>query len=259
MAGQAALALAYANAYESLYQLNQTLEERVKEQTQRGIADQKSIAAYEERQKIARDLHDSVTQSIFGIHLMARALAAKSTPEMKDDLQALETQARDMLKEMRLLLGQLRNDSAQETVNLTEEVQSLRDSFAHQSGPEGGPLLLVTLKMPQGIILQKNIADETLWIIREALQNIVRHSESRTAQIEVARDAKLHVTIQDDGNGFDVDLLPTGHYGLRGMRERVLALGGDFKIDSEFERGTMISFSLPLPITSSSRKSIGTI
>jgi len=256
---QAALALAYANAYESLYELNQTLETRVKEQTQRGIADQKSIAAYEERQKIARDLHDSVTQSIFGMHLMARGLAVKSAPEMKDDLQALETQARDVLKEMRLLLGQLRNDSAQETVNLTEAVQSMCDSFAQRSGPEGGPLLLVTLEIPQGVILQKNIAEEALWIIREALQNIVKHSESRTARVEVKRDVKLHVTIQDDGNGFDMRALPAGHYGLRGMRERVLALGGDFKIDSEFERGTMISFSLPLPITSSSRKSIGTM
>jgi len=101
--------------------------------------------------------------------------------------------------------------------------------------------------MPQGIILQKNIADEALWIIRESLQNIVKHSESRTAQIEVARDTKLHVTIQDDGNGFDVVSLPAGHYGLRSMRERALALGGDFKIDSEIGRGTMISFSLLLP------------
>ncbi len=251
LAGQAALALAYANAYESLYELNQTLEERVKKKTEQGIADQKSIAAYEERRKIARDLHDSVTQGIFGMHLMARGLAAKSTPEMKDDLQALETQARDVLKEMRLLLGQLRNDSAEETVNLTEAVQGVCDAFAQRSGPEGGPLLSVMLKMPDGVILPKNIADEALWIIREALQNIVKHSEGRTAQVEVERDAKLHVTIQDDGNGFDIDSLPAGHYGLRGIRERVLALGGDFKINSEFERGTTISFSLPLPITSS--------
>lgn len=251
LARQAALALAYANAYESLYELNQTLEERVKEKTEQGIADQKSIAAYEERQKIARDLHDSVTQSMFGMHLMARGLAIKSAPEMKDDLQALESQARDVLKEMRLLLGQLRNDSAQETVNLTEAIQSMCEAFAQRSGPEGGPLLSVTLKMSEGIILQKNIADEALWVIREALQNIVKHSESRTAQVEVIRDVKLHVTIKDDGNGFDVESLPAGHYGLRGMRERVLALGGEFKIDSEVGIGTMLLFDLPLPTTSS--------
>lgn len=244
---QAALALAYANAYENLYVLNQTLEERVKEQTQQGIADQKSIAAYEERQKIARDLHDSVTQSLFGIHLVARGLAAKATPEMKDDLQALETQARDTLKEMRLLLNQLRNDSVGETADLTEAVQGVCEAFSRRSGPEGGSLLSIALDIPGPVILQKDIVDSTVWVIRESLQNAVKHGKGRTARVEVRCDAKLHGMIKDDGMGFDVESLPAGHYGVRGMRERVLALGGEFKIESVIGIGTTIHFSLPLP------------
>ncbi len=247
MTQQAALALAYANAYENLYQLNQTLEQQVEEQTLQKMTDQKSIAAYEERQKIARDLHDSVTQSLFGMHLMARGLAAKSTPGMRDDLQALETQARDTLKEMRLRLDQLRNNAAEETFHLTEAVQGVCEAFAQRSGPEGGPLLSVTLEMPKGIVIQKNIAEEALWVIRESLQNIVKHSGSRTASVEVRCDAKLHVTIKDAGTGFDVQSLPSGHYGLRGMRERVLVLGGDFEIESEIGNGTTIRFNFLLP------------
>ena len=242
---QAAFALAYANAYENLYALNQTLEERVKEQTQLALANQKSVAAYEERQRIARDLHDSVTQSLFGMHLMARGLAAKSTPEMREDLVALETQARETLREMRLLLDQLRNATAEENVNLTEAVQGVCEAFAQRSGPEGGPLLSITLEMPKGIILQKSIADEALWVIRESLQNIIKHSESRDAKVTVQKDAMLHGTIRDFGKGFDVNNLPAGHYGLRGMRESVLALGGELKID--FDEGTLVSFTLPLP------------
>ncbi len=242
---QAAFALAYANAYENLYALNQTLEERVKEQTQLALANQKSVAAYEERQRIARDLHDSVTQSLFGMHLMARGLAAKSTPEMREDLVALETQARETLREMRLLLDQLRNAAAEENVNLTEAVQGVCEAFAQRSGPEGGPLLSITLEMPKGVILQKSIADEALWVIRESLQNIIKHSESRDAKVTVQKDAMLHGTIRDFGKGFDVNNLPAGHYGLRGMRERVLALGGELKID--FDEGTVVSFTLPLP------------
>ncbi len=242
---QAAFALAYANAYENLYALNQTLEERVKEQTQLALANQKSVAAYEERQRIARDLHDSVTQSLFGMHLMARGLAAKSTPEMREDLVALETQARETLREMRLLLDQLRNATAEENVNLTEAVQGVCEAFAQRSGPEGGPLLSITLEMPKGVILQKSIADEALWVIRESLQNIIKHSESRDAKVTVQKDAMLHGTIRDFGKGFDVNNLPAGHYGLRGMRERVLALGGELKID--FDEGTVVSFTLPLP------------
>ncbi|MBK9600513.1 MAG: sensor histidine kinase [Anaerolineales bacterium] len=242
---QAAFALAYANAYENLYALNQTLEERVKEQTQLALANQKSVAAYEERQRIARDLHDSVTQSLFGMHLMARGLAAKSTPEMREDLVALETQARETLREMRLLLDQLRNAAAEENVNLTEAVQGVCEAFAQRSGPEGGPLLSITLEMPKGVILQKSIADEALWVIRESLQNIIKHSESRDAKVTVQKDAMLHGTIRDFGKGFDVNNLPAGHYGLRGMRERVLALGGELKID--LDEGTVVSFTLPLP------------
>ena len=219
----------------------------MEEQTLQKMTDQKSIAAYEERQKIARDLHDSVTQSLFGMHLMARGLAAKSTPGMRDDLQALETQARDTLKEMRLRLDQLRNNAAEETFHLTEAVQGVCEAFAQRSGPEGGPLLSVMLEMPKGIVIQKNIAEEARWVIRESLQNIVKHSGSRTASVEVRCDAKLHVTIKDAGAGFDVQALPPGHYGLRGMRERVLALGGDFEIESEIGNGTTIRFNLLLP------------
>lgn len=247
LAQQAALALAYANAYENLYELNQTLEERVKEQTRQGIADQKSIAAYEERQRIARDLHDSVTQDLFGMHLMARGLAAKSTPETKDDLQILEIQARDTLKEMRLLLDQLRNDSGGQTVNLTEAIQGVCEAFARRSGPEGGALLSITLDMPDPVMVQKNLAEEALWIIREALQNSVKHGGGRSAWIEGRCNTKLYLTIRDDGAGFDVDAPTAGHYGLRGMRERVLALGGEFRIASVIGSGTTIDFSLPLP------------
>ena len=55
------------------------------------------------------------------------------------------------------------------------------------------------------------------------------------------------MSIRDEGAGFDVNATPAGHYGLRGMRERVLALGGEFKLESGIGRGTLLTFSLPLP------------
>lgn len=247
LAGQAALALAYANAYESLYTLNQNLEARVKEQTAQNLSDQQSIAAYEERQRIARDLHDSVTQSIFGLHLMARGLKASAPGSFKSQLAELESLASDILREMRLLLDQLRNAPAEETVHLTEAIQSQCEALAHKTGPEGGPLLLVETDAPAGLVIPSSVADAALWVIREALQNIVKHSGCRAARIGVSRDSSLHVKIEDAGAGFDVTSTPAGHYGLRGMRERVLALGGEFKIDSEIGRGTILSFALPLP------------
>lgn len=248
LAGQAALALAYANAYESLYKLNRDLEIRVKEQTNRALADEKSIAAYEERQRIARDLHDSVTQQMFGMHLMARGLKTSAPDSFKGKLAELEELAGDTLKEMRLMLDQLRNAVGEENVNFAESVRGECEAFSRRSGPEGGALLSIELEMPKEIILPKQIADEALWALREALQNVMKHSGGRTAQVEVKRDAFLRMRIRDDGKGFDVRSIPAKHYGLRGMRERVFALGGELIVESEIGSGTMLLFTIPLPI-----------
>ena len=248
---QAALALAYANAYESLYELNQNLEARVKEQTAHALESQKKVAAYQERQRIARDLHDSVTQNIFGLHLTARGLK-KSAPEaLKAELGELENLASDVLREMRLLLNQLRNPSGEETVNLTEAIQSQCEALANKTGPEGGPLLTVETDLPEALEIPSLIAEETLWVVREALQNVIRHSECRSAKCAVRCGDALRVMISDAGKGFDMQAIPAGHYGVRGMRERVLALGGEFKIESEIGRGTILEFSMPLTIRSS--------
>ena len=247
LAGQAALALAYANAYETLYELNRNLETRVREQTERAIADQKSIAAYEERQRIARDLHDSVTQQMFGLHLMARGLKASAPQDFKDKLAELEDMASGTLKEMRLMLDQLRNASSEEKVNFAESVQAECEAFSNRSGPEGGALLSVALEMPRVAILPKNISSEATWVLREALQNVVKHSGGRNVTVRVSLDSFLHVGVMDDGSGFDVNAVPAGHYGLRGMRERVLASGGELMIDSEIGRGTILKYKIPLP------------
>jgi len=247
LTNQAALALAYANAYESLFALNQTLEARVREQTGQALADQQAIAAYQERQRLARDLHDSVTQSLFGLHLMARGLKASVPEPLKPQLAELEDLAGGVLREMRVLLDQLRNAAGEETLDLTEAIQLQCDELAHRTGPEGGPLLTVRVDAPPSLILPSALADEALWIIREALQNILKHSGSRTARLIVTRDTALHVTIADDGTGFDESATPSGHYGLRGMRERALALGGEFQVQSAPGRGTTLTFRLPLP------------
>ena len=247
LAGQAALALAYANAYESLYELNRDLETRVKEQTERALADEKSIAAYEERQRIARDLHDSVTQQMFGMHLMARGLKTSAPDSFKGKLAELEELAGSTLKEMRLMLDQLRNAVGEANVNFAESVRGECEAFSRRSGPEGGSLLSIELEMPREIILPKQIADEALWVLREALQNVTKHSGGRTARVEVKCDARLHVKVRDDGNGFDPHAIPAGHYGLRGMRERIFALGGELVVESEIGSGTILLFTVPLP------------
>ncbi len=248
LAGQAALALAYANAYESLYKLNRDLETRVKEQTERALEDEKSIAAYEERQRIARDLHDSVTQQMFGMHLMARGLKTSAPDSFKGRLAELEELAGNTLKEMRLMLDQLRNAFGEANVDFAKSARSECEAFSLRSGPEGGALLSIEQEIPKEVILPKQIADEALLVLREALQNVMKHSGGRAARVEVKRDTALHVKVRDDGSGFDPRAISQGHYGLRGMRERVFALGGELAVKSETGIGTTLIFSIPIPI-----------
>lgn len=247
LAGQAALAMAYANAYESLYQLNRDLEVRVREQTEQAIEDQKSIAAYEERQRIARDLHDSVTQQIFGIHLMARGLKAGAPPDAKEKLAELESLAHHTLKEMRLMLDHLRNATSNQPVNFSELVRNKCEEFSNRAGPEGGALLAIRLDISEDIIVYQTIANEALWVLAEALQNVIRHSDGRNVVVQVFCADYLQVQVMDDGTGFEIYSVSAGHYGLRGMRERVLALGGELNLQSSVGQGTIVSYKIPLP------------
>ena len=145
------------------------------------------------------------------------------------------------------MLDQLRNAVGEVNVNFAESVRGECEAFSRRSGPEGGSLLSIELEMPREIILPKQIADEALWVLREALQNVTKHSGGRTAQVKVKRDARLHVKVRDDGNGFDPHAIPAGHYGLRGMRERIFALGGELVVESEIGSGTILLFTVPLP------------
>lgn len=145
------------------------------------------------------------------------------------------------------MLDQLRNASGEEKIDFAESVRAECEAFSNRSGPEGGALLSVALEMPQVVILPKNIASEATWVLREALQNVMKHSGGRNVAVSVSADSFLHVHVTDDGSGFDARDVPAGHYGLRGMRERVLALGGDLMIDSEIGRGTILKYKIPLP------------
>ncbi len=147
---------------------------------------------------------------------------------------------------MRLLLEQLRNPSKEETLDLTEAVRGQCEALAHRTGPEGGPLLNVLLELSEAIIIPSAVGNEVLWIVGEALQNMLRHSGSRTAKIEINVNDGLCISIQDGGKGFDTNTFVEGHYGLRGMQERTLALGGELEVESEIGRGTILALKIPI-------------
>jgi signal transduction histidine kinase len=256
LARQAALALAYADTIEELNQLNQELEERVAQRTTQVLSQQRALAVYEERQRLARNLHDSVTQALFSINLSARALrnlVRRDPSAAVNGLNDLEIAAQQALAEMRALLAQLRApqgldnaESAGEPTNLprADLCAPLRQHCqALQSQPSP---LHVEIDLPETLFLPAPQADDLLYIVREALHNIIKHSGSDHALCRIIVEAEqLTLAITDQGEGFDPQALVGNGYGLRGMQERAEALGGRLKINSQAGVGTAISIQIP--------------
>ncbi len=265
---EAALVLAYAETIATLRQLNDELEARVAARTAQLVTQQRALAAHEQRQQLARDLHDSVTQSLFSLNLSLRAIRKVGERDPQAAVAELATQeasAQQALAEMRTLLTQLRSDSQEGErregekeeeepllVNLVERVQGFCNELAQRGE------LHATLDAPPVIELSTPIADELHYIVREALHNVLKHSgqERATVTIRVGEEA-LDLTIHDPGQGFgwmpsatvDRDgkagIASTDHYGLNGMQERAKQLGGQLHIESAPLLGTTLSLQIP--------------
>jgi signal transduction histidine kinase len=242
LAQQAALALAYAETFDALNTLNRELEVRIAERTAQVVDQQRALAVVAERQRLARDLHDSVTQTLFSISLglrNARGLARRDPDAAAAALVEQEAAARAALAEMRALLAQLRSPAPAET----DLAIALRE---HCAGLERQGALVVALDLPATCPLPGAQAAELLAIAREALHNVVKHGGAKTAActLAVAGD-RLVLMVMDSGQGFDEAAAGGAGLGLRGMRERAAALGGTIEIVSAPGQGTTVRVQAP--------------
>lgn len=249
LVNQAALALAYADTIAELNDLNRQLETRVMERTDQVLTQQRALAVMEERQRLARELHDSITQTLFSINLSARVIRGLLDKDLKtatEELSGLEKSAQAASTEMRALLSQLRNpqevDDLSQLVDFSKQVEMLCSEMKSSHN------LQLALKLPGSLLIPFTLADEIRAVIREALINIAKHSgtDQGTCSVEHIQD-ELIVEISDQGNGFHLEELETieGHYGLRGMRERVDSLNGRINIQSQPGTGTTIEARIP--------------
>lgn len=205
-----------------------------------------TMAVQEERQRIARELHDSVTQVFYGIELninIARTLIKRQEiAQTEEVLTEVLKLAEAGLTEMRALLLELRPE-ALESEGL---VAALKKHIA-------------TLQLRHGLKVEASLdqepqielaAKEALYRIgQEAIQNIIKHARASLVRIQLNRvDDYLSLVIEDNGRGFDPGISFPGHLGLISMRERVAKLGGNIEIKSQPGQGTVISVWLPLTI-----------
>lgn len=228
---RAKLAMAFAN-YAAITIENARLYEQAR-----------NAAALEERQKLARELHDSVSQALYGIVLgarTARTLLEREPAKAAEPLDYILSLAETGLTEMRALIFELRPESLQ-TEGLVAALrklinaQGLRHQIEVQLEAEIEPQIPFELK-------------ESIYrIAQEALNNIAKHAKA--SRVEVLLDERadeLCVSISDNGKGFDATQDFAGHLGLHTMRERAQQFGGRFEINSIPDQGTSIHVHFPL-------------
>jgi signal transduction histidine kinase len=200
-----------------------------------------------ERARLARDLHDSVSQALFSMSMHARTaqLALARAPNAADGpLSRAVGQLRELaagaLAEMRALIVELRPDA------LAEEglVAALARQAAAISAREQLP---VTVEGPDDPLpLPAEVAEHCYRVALEALHNTVKHASASHAAVTIAAaGGSVRVSVADDGGGFDPALARPGHLGLRTMAERARAAGGGLEVVTAPGAGTRIQLTVP--------------
>ena len=210
-------------------------------------AQSRQVAVAEERNRLARELHDAVTQTLFSASLIAEAVpdAWEQDPEEgRQLLGELRLLSRGALAEMRTLLLELRPAALVET----DLCSLLRQLAEAATGREGIPVTVVAESQCK---LPTDVHVGLYRIAQEAINNVVKHSYARQVEVSLTRSAasdagllgqgdRVELVIRDDGRGFDPLDTPPERLGLGIMRERAQAIGADLTIDSEPGRGTQV-------------------
>jgi signal transduction histidine kinase len=213
---------------------------RLHEQVQR-------LAIVEERERISRDLHDGIIQSIYGV-----ALSLEDVPVMMssapDEAGARVDHAIDSLnltiREIRNFILGLRSELLH-GADVVAGLATLADEFAVSSASE----IELDIAVDPEIIVAMPVGHrvQLLQMAREALSNAVRHARAATITVGLRTiDDSLELRVEDDGVGFDAAVAPaSGHLGLDNLRQRAVAMGGDLTIDSATDRGTSLRIRIP--------------
>jgi signal transduction histidine kinase len=209
-----------------------------------GIAVERQLAGANarlaERARIARELHDAISQSLFSLGMLTGGLrrALPGGSPLAEQVISMESTVNRMSQEMRALLLELR-PAALEEAGLVPALEELCRTYANRLG------VAVNADLDE-VALPAPAEHAVLRLVQEGLANAVRHGDPTTVEVAlVAQDGRAIVSVSDDGCGFDPAGVPRWGMGLKSMRERVEELGGTFELIAEPERGTCVRAELP--------------
>ncbi|EDY21296.1 histidine kinase [Chthoniobacter flavus Ellin428] len=231
--GLAVLALAWAGL----------LRRQVRRQTTLIRTQVEAVTIADERQRIAREFHDTLEQELVGVSLR---LDAASTRAGDSKLHELLTSTQRLVQQLqagvRSIVWNLR-DSSLATQPLAD---AIRPAIANATS--GRQLEILTIGQTRR--LPEVIGHELLRVAQEATANAVKHGNAQriVIRLDFSAAAQMRLVIEDDGAGFNTSApVPAGHFGLIGIRERVEKLGGHFELRSQPGKGTTVEVQVPLP------------
>lgn len=241
--------------FKKLAQANSELEETHR-QLEQSVAQEQELAVLRERTRLAREMHDTIGHALvlISVKLEAAQRLRERDPERCDgELESTKEIARETMTVLRASIADLRSPALER-----EPINHALSRSARELTQRTG--LRVTYTLQADIERLPEPIEETLWkVSQEAFTNIEKHAHASHVQVRISwQDEKLLMLIHDDGIGLPQQLCqsqkdnsledssPEGHYGLRGMFERVEAIGGHLTLHSGEEQGTTIEIELPL-------------
>jgi PAS domain S-box-containing protein len=206
----------------------------------------RKTAAIDERQRLARELHDAVTQTLFSASLISDVIPDlwESNPdEARNRLQQLRRLTHGALAEMRLLLVELRPNALTD-MPIADLLRQLIDAASGSIRAE----LSLDVAGHYRTTLTPDAQIAFYRIAQEALNNVAKHAQADHVQLAlVCHDTAIEMTIQDDGRGFDLASIPAGHLGVGIMAERAESAGAHIDIRSALGEGSRITVTWPKP------------
>jgi signal transduction histidine kinase len=204
------------------------------------------LTSINERNHLARELHDSVTQTIFSMTLITRSavILQKRDPEqVPEKLAELQDLAQNALNEMRSLVTQLR------PLSISDDglIMVLKKHIDEQNRRNDVSITLEAQE--ESLKLEANQQQEVFRIIQEALNNVIKHAHAETALVSLdCYEEMLRVIISDNGRGFDTQTPVQNqfHFGLESMRQRARELGGTLEIKAAPGSGTKVICIIPI-------------
>jgi len=194
-----------------------------------------------ERQRMARELHDTLSQGLAGLILQLEAADAHLMHQRSEKAQSIignaMEQARVTLTDARRVIDDLRQPA------LDDLDSALRLEMDRFTSSTGIPVQFYADQIP---LLPDPVRETLVRAFAESLTNIANHAQAQTVNVELTANKTIRLIVKDDGIGFDTTSIPAGHYGILGIRERVRLVNGSLDLQSGTGKGTLLKVEIPL-------------